>query len=488
MTNSGICEKFNSMKLKAGLKQEGEHNPVITQRFGADPYALVYEGRVYLYMTGDTFICNDNEEITENVYSQIDTINVISSDDLVNWTDHGTIYASGDHGAAKWGRNSWAPAAVCKEVDGKMKFFLYFANSGNGIAVLESDSPVGPFIDPLGRPLISRQTPTCNEVTWLFDPAVLLDDDGEAYIYFGGGIPSPDKAHNPGTARVAKLGKDMISLESEPVVISDVLYFFEDSGINKINGIYYYSYCSNFSIPEEKIDEIGFDNGEIIVMKSNNPMGPFSVVGPILKNPGFYFGLEGNNHHCMFRFNDKLYMSYHTRILEDRMGIYQNYRSTSVDSVDVDENGVISLICATREGVEQVRTFDPYRRNKAVTMTAMGGINTTQYGENAIKCGSGDMIVTGISDGSWIKVSGVDFQENRASTFEMSVRGKTNGFVKVCLDSIKGDAVCIAELVPKSEIALTNCITELNNIPSGIHDIYFVFMGEGYEVYDWEFK
>ena len=48
MTNSGICEKFNSMKLKAGLKQEGEHNPVITQRFGADPYALVYEGRVYL--------------------------------------------------------------------------------------------------------------------------------------------------------------------------------------------------------------------------------------------------------------------------------------------------------------------------------------------------------------------------------------------------------------------------------------------------------
>ena len=59
MTNSGICEKFNSMKLKAGLKQEGEHNPVITQRFGADPYALVYEGRVYLYMTGDTFICNE---------------------------------------------------------------------------------------------------------------------------------------------------------------------------------------------------------------------------------------------------------------------------------------------------------------------------------------------------------------------------------------------------------------------------------------------
>ena len=260
----GGNRKMHHFTLKTGYKRQGEHNPVMTQRFGADPYALVYGDRVYLYMTGDTFIRNENGQITENVYSQIDTISVISSEDLVNWTDHGTVYAAGSKGAARWSRNSWAPAAVCKEIDGKMKFFLYFANGGDGIAVLEGDSPVGPFADVLQKPLISRQTPTCGAVTWLFDPAVLVDDDGEAYIYFGGGIPDPGKAANPGTARVARLGRDMISIQGEPAVIADVPYLYEDSGINKINGRYYYSYCSNFSVPEEKEAELGFGRGEIM--------------------------------------------------------------------------------------------------------------------------------------------------------------------------------------------------------------------------------
>ena len=97
-------------------------------------------------------------------------------------------------------------------------------------------------------------------------------------------------------------------------------------------------------------------------MTSTNPMGPFELVGPILKNPGWFFGLEGNNHHCMFQFMDQWYMAYHTRILEERMGILQNYRSTSIDSVQIDENGRISSIQATREGVAQTQPVHPYRK------------------------------------------------------------------------------------------------------------------------------
>ena len=82
---------------------------------------------------------DETGEIKENNYSNIYTINVISSSDLVNWTDHGSVYAASEKGAASWGTNSWAPAAACREIDGKMKFFLYFANGGNGIAVLSSD-------------------------------------------------------------------------------------------------------------------------------------------------------------------------------------------------------------------------------------------------------------------------------------------------------------------------------------------------------------
>ena len=264
MTTTEMEKIFESVLPEKAYKEIGNHNPVMTQRFGADPYAMVYDGRVYLYMTCDEPMLDENGEILENDYSNIYKINVISSADLVNWTDHGSVYAASKNGAATWGNNSWAPAAACKEIDGKMRFFLYFANSGNGIAVLTSDSPTGPFTDPLGEALISRATPTCAEVTWLFDPAVLMDDDGSAYIYFGGGIPSEDKAANPGTARVAKLSDNMISLDGDPVIIENVSYLFEDSGINKINGIYYYSYCSNFNVPNEKEDEIGFSSGEII--------------------------------------------------------------------------------------------------------------------------------------------------------------------------------------------------------------------------------
>ncbi len=475
------------MTLKQGYKNQGEHNPVMTQRFGADPYAMVYDGRVYLYMTGDTFVRDEQGTVMENVYSQIDTISVISSEDLVNWTDHGTVYAAGSSGAAKWGRNSWAPAAVCKEIDGAMKFFLYFANGGNGIAVLEADSPVGPFIDRLGKPLISRQTPTCSEVTWLFDPAVLVDDDGEAYIYFGGGIPDADKAANPGTARVARLGRDMQSLMGDPVVIADVPYLFEDSGINKIGGKYYYTYCSNFSIPDDQVQSLGFDKGEIMVMTGEHPMGPFELVGPILKNPGWFFGLEGNNHHCMFCFMGQWYMAYHTRILEERMGILQNYRSTSIDAVQVDTHGQINMIQATRAGVAQTKPFDPYRTNKAVTMASMGGVATTQYSERAVCCGSGEMILTGISDGSWIHLSNVDFGEKTAQRLEMTVRGTTGGYAKVYLDSPQGEEVCSVELVPKDAQRLTTCAVSINRQIQGIHDLWFVFVGEGYEVYDWRF-
>lgn len=71
-------------------------------------------------------------------------------------------------------------------------------------------------------------------------------------------------------------------------MIADVPYLYEDSGINKINGRYYYSYCSNFSVPEEKEAELGFGRGEIMVMTGDHPMGPFTLTGSVLKNPDFF--------------------------------------------------------------------------------------------------------------------------------------------------------------------------------------------------------
>ena len=100
--------------------------------------------------------------------------------------------------------------------------------------MVTSDTPYGPWKDPIGRALISKGTPNCGDVPWLFDPAVLIDDDGIAYLYFGGGTDGKDAA-DPGTARCVQLGEDMISIVGTPVQIRPP-YLFEDSGINKVGG------------------------------------------------------------------------------------------------------------------------------------------------------------------------------------------------------------------------------------------------------------
>ncbi len=307
---------FEGLTLAPPLKAYGDVNPICLQRFGADPWGLVYKDRVYVYMTGDTFRLSsgsspapDFSNLQANDYSNINTIRVVSSSDLVNWTEHPEIRAAGSQGAATQATNSWAPAAAYKNIGGKDYFFLYFADNANGIFVLRAESPLGPFTNPLpdGSALINRSTPNCSNVTWLFDPAVLIDDDGKAYIYFGGGVPPGGSAAQftsndplPGTERAARLGDDMISIVGTPQNLN-VPFIFEDSGINKIGGIYYYSYCSNFNVrtylqkPEEYPAAVTIGkNGAITYMTSDNPLGPYTLRKMILQSPKETFNQHGN--------------------------------------------------------------------------------------------------------------------------------------------------------------------------------------------------
>ncbi len=485
-TNEDYEEMFKQIKLSESIKPLMNNNPLMVQRFGADPYAIVYDGRVYIYMTGDKPRFDSDGKPVENDFSNIVDINVISSADLVNWTDHGSIHAASAYGAAYWARNSWAPAVAYKNIDGQDKFFLYFANNANGIVVLEADTPVGPFKDILNKPLITRKTPNCDTVTWLFDPAVLMDDDGQAYIYFGGGVPE-GKAENPGTARVARLGSDMISLDGDPVTIENVPYLFEDSGINKINGKYFYSYCSNFSVTAESKKKYGFDQGQIIVMKSDDPMGPFELCGTVLKAPGTYFGRYGNNHHCLFEFKDKWYITYHARLLEKALGLDGQYRSTNIDELSIAEDGTPLLTRGTLEGAKAVAVLDPYAEVPAVTMSHSSGIDTAPYGKTEKKSGSGTMLVSDMHDGSFVGVSNVDFGDGGAKTITVKLRGSGNGAIKVALDLPgSGGIAYVPVTAPGEEIAEASI--ELLSAPEGVHRVFFVFAGEDYEVLSWQFK
>ncbi len=485
--NNNYDALFEDLTLTESYKKIHQANPLMTQRFGADPYAMVYGDRVYFYMTADAFEYDAEGNIAENTYSKIHNINVISTSDMVNFTDHGSINAASSTGAAVWARNSWAPAAAWKEIDGKTRFFLYFADAGGGIGVLTADSPTGPFTDPLGKALITRQTPNCSDVLWLFDPAVLVDDDGKAYLYFGGGVPE-GKTADPGTARVVELGEDMISLAGEPVTI-DAPYLFEDSGIHKAGGKYYYTYCTNWQVDEAGTEKYGFHNGEIACMESDSPMGPFTLKETILENPGRYFGLYGNNHHCVFSFRGGWYITYHTRVLEKAMGVEHGYRCTHVDAFDIQEDGTIGKIRQTLSGRAQLSYVDPYEDNRAVNMAVMGGIECVPADAESEKYGSGNMALGGIETGDFVLIKGVDFGEDSPARWSADIKNPdgTKGVIQLRIDRPDGQILGYLPL-EKAAADFTTVTAGLTQSVTGVHDLYLIFYGDGYEMETWKFE
>lgn len=143
---------------------------------------------------------------------------MLSTDDMVNWTYHGLIDVKA---LSPWGIASWAPSIVSRiESDGKTHFYLYYSNSGAGVGVLTSTSPVGPWTDPLGRMLVSQFTQGLGHCKAPFDPGAVIDDEGIGWLSFGGGGKGEvGTDYMPGDARIVRLGKDLISLDSEIVEI-----------------------------------------------------------------------------------------------------------------------------------------------------------------------------------------------------------------------------------------------------------------------------
>jgi len=446
---------FASVSVASSYKKDTEGNPLYTQRFGADPGVMEYNGRVYVYMTNDVIEYDSSGNVVENTYGQVNKINCISSDDMVNWTDHGAIPVAGSSGIAKWASLSWAPCAAHKTINGKEKFFLYFCNGGNGVSVLTADSPTGPWTDPLEHALVTRSTANCSDITWLFDPAVFVDDDGTGYLCFGGGVPD-GKTAMPGTSRIVKLGDDMISLAGTPVTI-DAPYLFEDSGINKINGKYYYSYCSNWNTGG---NSYGLTSGAIEYMVADSPLGPYTYGGELFKNQGNFFGLYGNNHHSIVELNGQLYLFYHARAVEAAMGITGNYRSPQVNAISV-SGTKLNAVTGTMTGIAQLKKLDASETVQAETMS--------NQSKDITVTGLGDTVVNGVK-GSWFKVTGVSC--GNASSLTMRASSASGAVIKVCTGSASGTAVTYVEIPAGGS---TQEITVPLKGLSGTTDLYFVY-------------
>lgn len=482
MQNLSSTELTTIQKLMAekSTKMISEKNPIIAHKFGADPTVLVYKDTVYVYATNDMQQVEFSQGNIDNGYEKINSLNVFCSKDLANWTDCGEIQVAGKNGGkgdALWASNSWAPAICYKNLNGIDKFFLYFADSGNGIGVLTSESPLGPFVDPIKKPLISRQTPNCANVNWLFDPAVLVDDDGKGYLYFGGGHDSDKYAH-PKTARCVELNDDMISIKGEPREI-DAPYLFEDSGINKIGNKYYYSYCSNWAerSPEEKKDKKVPPTAVICYMTSENPLGPFEYQGYTLKNPGNYFGAWGNNHHWIFEFNKKFYIAYHTQIQEKKLGFNKSgYRSIFIDEFLVNSDGTLPIQGVALIGNLQVKNFNPYEQINAATFHSSKFIGVTS-----------NQTVKSVKDGNYIFIKNVDLSKGIKKILLKTVplngkKAKVNFYIET--PSKKSILISEIKVGKKSEITKKVKFLEENY---GIHNLKITFEGE-VELVSWKME
>lgn len=493
-------------------------NPLVTQNFGADPWAMEYDGRVYVYTTDDTQEWVDHLDKKEsNNYGRINQINVWSSADMMNWTNHGPINAAGDEGITRAAQNrpgnSWAPAAAAKDVDGDGddEFFLYFANSAGGIWVLQGDSPLGPFTSPLDRSLIGFDTPgvngnsdpDANNVVWLFDPAVLVDDDGDAYIYFGGGVPTGEADH-PNTARVAKLGDDMVSLadddgngQVDEVRMIDAPGIFEDSGIHKVGDKYYYTYCTNFS---HNLSGVGFGRGDIVMMESDSPMGPWSAPKLAFPNQAQFFGAGtgGNNHHAFFDFQGEWYLTYHAQTLDVAIedGASAGYRNAHIDRVTVAEDGTVTPVTGTYAGPGQLADLDPYGAPvSAETIAWQAGTRQGYVGGSSWEGQTPTPKLTSVDDGDWTSLAGVAFGVDGAAELTARVLPRDGGTITVSTSADPADAGSVLGTiaVPAGDgTTWTDLpLTLSSGALTGTKDLFFRYSGEGdgqlFDIESWTF-
>jgi beta-xylosidase len=288
-------------------------NPIETKDFTADPAAYIGDdGKLYV-------ICSHDKPNATNYNGLLDYI-LLSTDDMVSWKNHGVVFSSQKD--TRWARLAYAPDMA--NINGK--YYLYFPDGASSIGVAVSDSPTGPWKDPLGKSLINKNTPGAQGVEWVFDPGVFIDDDGQGYIYFGGG--------GPGNARVIKLGSDYTSVVGTAQKI-DAPKYFEAPYMHKKDNTYYFSYSSDFSSGAATIE----------YMTSDNPMTGFKHRGTILGNP--WKNMGNNNHHSIIEYHDQWYIFYHNRAISN--GVYQ--RSVCVDKLYYNEDGSIKKVVDTEAGV-----------------------------------------------------------------------------------------------------------------------------------------
>ena len=425
-------------------------NPVIRDQYTADPTARVFNGKVYLYPSHDIM----PPEGQRQDWFCMEDYHVFSSENLTDWTDHGVIVSQEK---VPWGKpdgySMWAPDCVQKNG----KYFFYFPNgpkTGRGFAVgvAISDSPEGPFtLEP--EPIKGVMG---------IDPCVLLDDDGQQYIYWAGG-----------PMRGARLKDNMKELDG-PVTMMEGLPdgFKEGPFAFKRNGLYYLTFPW---VRQEKGTET------LAYATSNSPLGPWDFRGIIMAE---HANKCWTNHHSLVEYKGQWYLFYHTNFFLPKD---DKRRSVCIEKLTFNADGTIQEVKQTMRGVgiNQATERIEIDRYSSANEAQTAYVDTTNTLRGAC--------VTLSQKGSWVKYDDVDFSCITDGYLIINAKSFENTQLSVREKSAKGKVIAKVDVTVKSEngafrrdmsgqwLTLT---APLDYTPKGITDLVVICEGEAVSV-DW---
>jgi beta-xylosidase len=426
--------------------------PLFQTKFTADPSPLIVGDTLFLYTSHDSSpedITDPNERSSAGFF-MYDWL-LWSTTDMVNWTEHGAVASLKDFSWRSRENGAWA--IQCVERNGK--YYLYAPLHGHGIGVLVADTPYGPFRDPLGKPLVWQQ-----EHWEDIDPTVFVDDDGQAYMYWG----------NPNTYYV-RLNEDMISTKGDIVKLDyHIDHYQEGPWFYKRNGKYYLGYATT-CCPEA----LGY-------AMSDSPTGPWKSKGYIMKptqrDRGNHPGItDYKGHSYIFGQNYDL-MHLETFIHHER-------RSVSVAEITYQPDGTIAEVpyWLDQNPIKQLGSLNPYSRVEAETMAwgfglksaKMGIPNTGVVADMPASVGFKNMYVTHIDDGEYIRLRGVDFGGKGAKQFAITAAAQGSCTITLHLDGIDGPVIGTVAISSTGSLEKYREFTTKVKNAMGKHDLYICF-------------
>lgn len=418
-------------------------NPFIKGQFTVDPTARVFNGKMYVYPSHDIQAPADKPNLRKDWFCMED-YHVFSSENLTDWTDHGVILSQEQ---VPWVNTDtysmWAPD--CTYRDGM--YYLYFPaivkpdsitrRFGMMIGVAISDRPDGGFV-PMAEPI---------KGVYGIDPCTLIDDDGQAYLYWSG-----RGMHG------ARLKPNMLQLDSDPVAIGNLPEGSMKEGpfVFKRNGKYYFTYPW---VPVEgETENLSYAMGD-------SPLGPFEYKGLIMdQSPTKCW----TNHHSIVEYKGEWYLFYHHN---DYSPQFDKNRSARIDKIHFNEDGTIQKVTPTLRGVGITAATREIELDRYSELSKTGA--DIAYNDTTNYFAGWKTLLN--AKNAYVRYDDVDFGAGLTSVSAQILEGKGTLLVKV-------DDKTVAEIVvDKAGLATA----PVKNLPQGVHNLSVTLANGGKVAIDW---